>query len=69
MARSNEGKEVDIHAGSKGASGSSQANTPWFLECFLLGTCSPHVLEPPAALFNKSSDLPLRGLCSPSQLG
>ncbi|PQM34555.1 hypothetical protein Pyn_10902 [Prunus yedoensis var. nudiflora] len=40
MARSDEGKEVDIHAGSKGASGGSQASTPWFLECSLLGTCS-----------------------------
>ncbi|CAL2228957.1 unnamed protein product [Prunus armeniaca] len=61
LARSDEEKEVDIHAGSKGASGSSQANILWFLECFLLGTCSPHVLEPPATLFNKSLDLPLRG--------
>ncbi|CAL9001955.1 unnamed protein product [Prunus brigantina] len=61
LARSDEGKEVDIHAGSKGTSGSSQANIIWFLECFLLGTCSSHVLEPPAALFNKSLDLPLCG--------
>ncbi|CAL2246865.1 unnamed protein product [Prunus armeniaca] len=61
LARFDERKEVDIHAGPKGASGSSQANILWFLECFLPGTCSPHVLEPPAALFNKSSDLPLRG--------
>ncbi|PQM38735.1 hypothetical protein Pyn_06353 [Prunus yedoensis var. nudiflora] len=44
MARSDEGKEVDIHAGPKGASGSSQANTPWFLEYFLLGTCSQQPL-------------------------
>ncbi|CAL2266017.1 unnamed protein product [Prunus armeniaca] len=69
MARSDEDKEVDIHASSKGASGNSQAIISWFLECFLLGTCSPHVLEPPAALFNKSLDLPLHGFCFLSQLG
>ncbi|CAL8167200.1 unnamed protein product [Prunus armeniaca] len=57
LARSDEGNEMDIHAHSKGASGSLQANILWFLECFLLGTCSPHVLEPPAALFNEPSDL------------
>ncbi|CAL2237958.1 unnamed protein product [Prunus armeniaca] len=56
MAKSNGKRSWDKYVGSKGASGSSQANIPWFLKCFLLGTCSHHVLEPPTALFNEPSD-------------
>ncbi|ONI16227.1 hypothetical protein PRUPE_3G086300 [Prunus persica] len=45
MARSDGGRNWGMYVG---ASGSSQANIHWFLECFLLGTCSPHVLELPS---------------------
>ncbi|CAL8152343.1 unnamed protein product [Prunus armeniaca] len=43
MAKSDGKRSWEIYAGSKGVSGSSHTNILWFLECFLLGTCSPHV--------------------------
>ncbi|CAL2253129.1 unnamed protein product [Prunus armeniaca] len=49
LAKSDEGKEVKIYAGPKGASDSMQASIPWFFERLWLGTCSLHVMEPPSS--------------------
>ncbi|PQM33956.1 hypothetical protein Pyn_37412 [Prunus yedoensis var. nudiflora] len=43
MARSDEGKIMGMHAGSNG---DLRSNIPWSFGCFVLGTCSSHVLEP-----------------------
>ncbi|CAL8992940.1 unnamed protein product [Prunus brigantina] len=40
LAKYDEGKELKIYAGSRGASDSMQASIPWFFECLWLGTCS-----------------------------
>ncbi|CAL8990964.1 unnamed protein product, partial [Prunus brigantina] len=39
LAKSDEGKEVKIYAGPRGASDSMQASIPWFFERLWLGTC------------------------------
>ncbi|CAL8125678.1 unnamed protein product [Prunus armeniaca] len=51
MARSGEGKQMDIHAGSKGAFplGSLLANIPWFFGFFCLKLVPSYVLEPPSS--------------------
>ncbi|CAL8162827.1 unnamed protein product [Prunus armeniaca] len=51
LAKSDEGKEMGVHAGLKGAPppGSLHANIPWFLECFGFETCSPMCWNLPAA--------------------
>ncbi|CAL9025893.1 unnamed protein product, partial [Prunus brigantina] len=39
LAKSDEGKEVKMYAGPRGASDSMQASIPWFFERLWLGTC------------------------------
>ncbi|CAL8075911.1 unnamed protein product [Prunus armeniaca] len=55
MARYDEGKQMDIYVGSKGASpsGSLRANISWFFGYFCLKLVPPHVLEPPSSLHTR----------------
>ncbi|CAL2242874.1 unnamed protein product [Prunus armeniaca] len=65
MARSGEGKQMDIHAGSKGAFplGSLLADIPWFFGCFLLETCSFLCAGASQQLCVRGHPCFLRGFC------
>ncbi|CAL9010761.1 unnamed protein product [Prunus brigantina] len=65
VLRSDEGKMMGMHAGSKG---DLHSNIPWSLGCLLLETCSlPMCWNLPAALYNGPSNFPFVAFVFPAK--
>ncbi|CAL8995247.1 unnamed protein product [Prunus brigantina] len=70
VLRSDEGKRMGMHAGSKVDSSPSRlrANIPWSLGCLLVETCSlPMCWNLPTALYNGPSHFPFLAFVFPAK--